>query len=645
VTSAPNAAERKQLRQRNLDAFKRFAPATAARLRSFKPAAILTFGADGAPDVTLGDNSLYGGNIDAIVAEQVARFRAQPNRISFRPEWAVTCMAYADPFATRLMRRAEAAGIIFSGTMTGLQSPLLAVFGIGLGRHLPPLIEMTGCRDLHLFDANMEFLALSLQTFDWTPIFETLAARGGGVHFFIEANPAAISHELLAWMRHTAPMAIDGTMVFFHSENPDLVAGVRGIADRIKTLLLDLGFFYDESLMLKNTVINLRSGRERIYQRGDSPISDVPVFVIGTGPSLDREFEFLRDNLHCAVIVSAGTALRSLLLNGILPDIQIETENIDVEPVVAETNRQHAVKDIPLIASATTDPKAVAFFDDVRYFFRVPLTPTQVFCDDHSNCLLDANITVGNAALAFAQELGFRDIYIFGMDMGSRVPAEHHSKDSYHYTDGAIVVEPDLKFDIERPANFGGVSYTSVGLSVAMRHIEQSIARHGAARRHFNCSDGSAFKGAGAKRSADIRLTDPAPGRKDAVLDKIFGYFPVMTEGAFAARWDGAKARAACRAAFDAIAAFASENTSLLDNGYQRRLMGQVGQPAGQPPVPFRNLYGGSVLQMFIVAEFFLRRVEDASQQAGFDSIIREEMRRALADLEQATDRLFAEMV
>ena len=53
---------------------------------------------------------------------------------------------------------------------------------------------------------------------------------------------------------------------------------------------------------------------------------DVPVFIVGNGPSLDYLIEVLREEKERVVIVSCGTALQALYQNGITPDYHAEIE-------------------------------------------------------------------------------------------------------------------------------------------------------------------------------------------------------------------------------------------------------------------------------------------------------------------------------
>src|SRR5690606_10036454 len=52
----------------------------------------------------------------------------------------------------------------------------------------------------------------------------------------------------------------------------------------------------------------------------------LPVFIVGNGPSLDQCFDYLHQYKDQVVIISCGTALKALHKHGIKPDFHAELE-------------------------------------------------------------------------------------------------------------------------------------------------------------------------------------------------------------------------------------------------------------------------------------------------------------------------------
>ncbi|MCH7935515.1 MAG: DUF115 domain-containing protein [Proteobacteria bacterium] len=81
-----------------------------------------------------------------------------------------------------------------------------------------------------------------------------------------------------------------------------------------------------------------------------------PAFIVGGGPSLDDGLVVIKENEGNAVIISCGSALRRLILNGITPDFRIELENLDVSPMVSRVAEDHDLTSVTILASSTSTP-------------------------------------------------------------------------------------------------------------------------------------------------------------------------------------------------------------------------------------------------------------------------------------------------
>ena len=259
--------------------------------------------------------------------------------------------------------------------------------------------------------------------------------------------------------------------------------------------------------------------RDRVYLRPTSCPVGVPVFVVGSGPSLDRDIPFLKANADKAIILSCGSAMRVLAVNGIVPDFQIEVENIEVYRQIEQVAETHDISDVTLLCSVTCERDALEFFDNIVFFMRGSLSPYPIWHLTEEQTLRHCHPTVSNAGLSFAQEIGSREIYLFGVDMGSMDtdPEVHHSKDAYYYTEGAVINEDDIIHTIPVPGNFGGTSHTSKGLFTARDHLSRAMKEVTFGQQYFNCSNGAAIDGARAKSSRSIELEAIDGGKREAV--------------------------------------------------------------------------------------------------------------------------------
>jgi len=58
-------------------------------------------------------------------------------------------------------------------------------------------------------------------------------------------------------------------------------------------LVLGLGFYDDEIISLENTIININNNYP-IFSLDNNKMCDIPLFIVGSGPSIDNDIEFIK---------------------------------------------------------------------------------------------------------------------------------------------------------------------------------------------------------------------------------------------------------------------------------------------------------------------------------------------------------------
>jgi len=270
-------------------------------------------------------------------------------------------------------------------------------------------------------------------------------------------------------------------------------------------------------------------------------IRKCPALIVASGPSLDKDIEWLKANQNKAVVFACGSAIMPLLRNGIQPDFTVEIENIpELYPMLEDTIKYVDVSKVHLLATTTVDPRVPEFFDNTAYFFRPALSSYPIFARDGDEPLQNGSPTVTNAALALAQSFGFREMYLFGADMGSKTQGQAHSKHAWQNTDEGC--EVDIKFNVPVRGNFGGTVYSYPDMNWTRSELEEAIRGFHRGRFYYNCSDGAYIKGTVAKHSRSIKLTVD-PSVKKGEVKQIVGAFKPYSKADFMARWKDADMR------------------------------------------------------------------------------------------------------
>ena len=157
-----------------------------------------------------------------------------------------------------------------------------------------------------------------------------------------------------------------------------------------------------------------------------------------------------------------------------------------------------------LIASTSVRPETAAEFSDVIYYFRDRVSSTILFRSG-ADALGACGPSVANASLIALLYMGFRNLHLFGIDMGTRERDVYHSAETYIGIGAAPEWGSDNRFAM--PANFGGTAYTE-GIMNWSRFTFENVVRLHPDISCINCSDGVRIDHTTPKLSRLVRLPD-----------------------------------------------------------------------------------------------------------------------------------------
>lgn len=453
---------------------------------------------DGTLNLDIGHAKLYSPDVLTYAAQQVSAFQKQPirhvsQRMSLKGE-----MIHA---SHKVMKQ----------VMTEMGSPELNILpeddagylisiGLGLGVHLPMLLEAYDVKTLIIVEQFKEFLYHSLHVVPWHGLFAIMEERGGSIRFLLSEDPQTLSNALVFELRGPAFSMLDGSYIFRHYTSPVLDQAVEKLKEVMPVVEGSDGFFEDEYLMLKQGAENFRDFSFNLLKDArDRPIKEMPVFVIGSGPSLDGCIEPIRKNRDNVIVMTGGTGLGVMLRNGIRPDFHCEIENTwDIRDGLEMLLKEGLdFSGITLIAANTVHSDVLSFFNQRIVYWRDSVIPSRLFCNWDEPLNL-AGPTVTNLAVRSAMSMGFFEFYLFGIDLGSKEPSKHHSDSSVYatakddYWKSGSQMEP---FTIEVEGNLGSKVYTNRPFLLTRMFFTRLFSMFQMCH-FFNCSDGVKLDGA-----------------------------------------------------------------------------------------------------------------------------------------------------
>ena len=463
-------------------------PVLAQIMPRIIPATRLVTDESGGFNLDLGGGALlYPDESRASARRQVEAFLADPLRLGL-PQGEVydECKAL-NLFIRTLEQRMDSAP---RATQRSAFAGYALVFGLGLGHHLELLADQLDVRTIIVIEPHDEMIHHSLHVLDWAGLMARLNEQGRDIRIIRGDDLFA---QLIVALRGRYYPYADGSYLYSHYQSEIFAELSRRLLGE-RDLTLVEGWFEDQLLMLRNNTANFLRPGFTLQKNWQPPSRTLPAFVVGAGPSLDLDMEDIRRLRDDVVLISASSALRVLLENGIRPDIHCEVENsFGLGDVALDLAAKYGgLGDIHLYASATIDPRIAPCFKSATYFFRFGLSSTALYGGD-AQAPRYCEPTSGNTAVQCALSLGFRDIYLFGLDFGARDAENHHSRHSvyFNFEDPAeMATYTPYDFNHRVPGNFGGEILSGWQLDWGRKSVTEAIQAAGKVRV-MNCSDGS----------------------------------------------------------------------------------------------------------------------------------------------------------
>lgn len=500
--------------QRNLDAISTHCPDVHAQLRAITEPLSSVIKKDGeVVDVDLrGGNTLYKGDARQETAEQVKTYLLNPFQIGY--------ILPSENNYDSLVSRAIHQGMVDSLARRGVEElPLKPtvrtgyafILGVGLGYHLPLLVEQLSASHFILCEPFAEFLRASMDAVDWTALLRRCAELGKTLDIVCVNSVDEMFSGIGKVVGKYGQAKLDGSYFYEHYPLWMLQELRRRLSNELPRQMLSLGYFEDERKMVRNAAVNLHTGTYRVMDGMNfRPRGDIPVFLVGAGPSIDDCIDTVREFRDSAIVFSSGTALQVCLKNGIIPDYHTEIENTyDIHrklKFILDENKHlfpdGKYKGVRLIGSTTLNPQVAPLFEDVYLFFREAVSSTTSFGHDFRP-MNGVAPTVANTSVSVAARLGFGDIYLFGFDCGWRDDTVHHTKDSIYYTADGFK-NARMSGDLTLPGNFGGVIQSSLVFDWSRNMLVQAISAFHL--NVYNCSDGVLIDGATPKVAEAVVL-------------------------------------------------------------------------------------------------------------------------------------------
>lgn len=403
----------------------------------------------------------------------------------------------------------------------------MIIFGLGVGYQLPYLLANHDVQKLFICEPNRDYFYASLFAVDWQDVFETVDQSGGRLYINIGDDGRHLLNDLLTQFHSIGPYVLANTYFYQGYYNPMLVNAIAQLREQLQVIIA-MGDYFDHSkLSIAHTLWGIEQKIPFLRRDGASLLSqeqkDVPVFIVGNGPSLDGLLDTIKENQDSAIIISCGTSLQTLHRNGIVPDFHAEIEiNRSTYDWAMRVGAPEFLKQTTLISCNGIHPDTCRLYKNTLLAFKqgesATVSITELFKGHPYETLDFAYPTVSNFVCDLVTTLGFTQLYLMGVDMGFVDDDYHHSKSSGYYfengkqrydyakaNDTSLLVEGNLRPFVKTKFEFK-VSKTVLEQTFSGRHVEV-----------YNLNDGAKIAGALPLMKDDILIMSDPQVKSDAL--------------------------------------------------------------------------------------------------------------------------------
>lgn len=418
------------------------------------------------------------------------------------------------------------------------QLVVVVSFGVGYGHDIELIIENYEMRQFIIVEPDIQHLDFSLYFVDYVALYHQFMYRGGQ-HFTILTTPdkQTLTNDLMLAIRvHWPPYFARGIALHFNDYKSDDVKDIWSIlsTDMFK-FYSGWGFFDDEILSLLHSAQNALRNIPLCVREASEPVDNAVAFIVGSGPSLDKLWPLIEKYGDRAVVICCGSAISAFMKKGIKPDYHIEIERTDFTyEFLSDVRVREFLTDVPLLFLSLIPPGCFNFSTKPMMILKVIDGGTQIIDIENRFPRFSTGPTVTNAGTDFALRMGFKEIYLIGVDVG--YPGKeglHHSKLSFYYEEehalesvAKIAKESHavLKQTITVPGNFDDEVESTFILMQCRDLIAQSIRMHGDNSKVYNLNDGALIKGAEPLHKEDIEI-QATPADKAASIERVSACF------------------------------------------------------------------------------------------------------------------------
>ena len=441
-------------------------------------------------NISVNNNLVYSVNPQHYCRTKIENFLENPHKIRLDIENIKELSILSQKMLINIQKLAEEYGANFKKPKFISENDfhLLIIEGLNLGYHLDYLIEKAKIRNLIIIEKDIELLKPSLYILNWKKIIEYFNTQNRNIFLVIESDPEIAARKTLSYIYYSMDVVYLSYFYLLKIFNSKFFTKFEKHLKELAYLLTrGWGFFDDEFMSFIHTHINIQN-KIPLYKGKYKVPQNSAACIVGSGPSIEKQIEFIKNNFDKLTIFSAGTSIGILNKNNIIPDFHVEVERTKItydSLILSLKGAKEEFFKVPVVANNPMYPK-VFEVSDKNFMYVKPNDACSAFLKKFFPEIYLSNPTVVNAALALAIFMGFNQIFLCGVDLGFIDPNKHHATDTVYYN---TKFTEQFSYNQILKKKDGTIVYTTDDFLWTKKHIELLIKQNLYKTKVYNLSN------------------------------------------------------------------------------------------------------------------------------------------------------------
>lgn len=276
----------------------------------------------------------------------------------------------------------------------------------GLGLHIPIIIKRYKIPSVFIYEQNIELFRLSLFVTDYAEL-----SKNTKFFFSIMDTFEQLQYTFTSFLNDSFNHNLYIKFLPFSKNHQEILHDLQSITLSQNHIMYPYQAYMARSF---NAIDKISQGKcffDISHTYDKTPLSSKPILVLASGPSLQNNTEWIKQNQEKFLIIAVLSACQHLFHHNITPDIIVHIDPQEVSLHLIENIEISKFQNSTIIFGSSVHHKVVEKFKDIPIIFIEEATSFKI---NHGFYTLPS---IGEYATMLPLIMGAKEVFVLGVDL------------------------------------------------------------------------------------------------------------------------------------------------------------------------------------------------------------------------------------